>query len=119
MALVLQTGVCDLIGLGRAVVIEPTLPTKLLDPSVPDSEACSKGWTPRGVWITSWVPRVVGGSYFLKWFYWNMQRMGSGLDSKRDLNMASEVIRRTFSWLSEVVSFSSRLINRFERKHEQ
>lgn len=74
MATVLENDICDLIGLGRTVVVQPDLPKILLDPSIPDSEACSSGWEPRGTWIVSWVPKALGTGWFLRWYVYPLQR---------------------------------------------
>ncbi len=103
IATILENDIADLIGMGRTVVLEPDLPLKLTDPSIPDEEATSGGWSPQGTWLVRWVPPVLGTGWFLRWFYWNQQRMGYGLDPDSNLNMASEVVLRTLRWGYSIV----------------
>lgn len=106
IATILENDIADLIGMGRTVVLEPDLPRKLLDPSISDEEAASSGWSPQGTWVVSWVPRVLGTGWFLRWFYWNQQRMGYGYDPDPKLNMATEVVLRTLRWGLSLLSSS-------------
>lgn len=98
IATILENDIADLIGLGRTVVLEPSLPRKLMDPSIPDEEATSSGWSPQGTWVVRWVPPVLGTGWYLRWFYWNQQRVGHGYEPDSRLNMASEVVLRTVRW---------------------
>lgn len=74
IATILENDVADLIGMGRTVVLEPSLPRRITDPSIPDEEATSSGWSPQGTWVVSWVPPMLGTGWYLRWFYWNQQR---------------------------------------------
>ena len=83
MADAIDSGVCDLIGLGRAAVLEPSLPKDvLLNPEVPDDTALALPHMVRGQWMARWVPvKVVGAGLPIEFFYWNMRRLGAGLKS--------------------------------------
>jgi hypothetical protein len=83
MADAVASGVCDLVGLGRAAVIEPSLPKDvLLNPELPDDLAIALPHIVRGQWIASWIPvKVVGSCLAIQFFYWNMRRLGNGLKS--------------------------------------
>lgn len=95
MADVLDQGVCELIGLGRTVVINPTFPIDvLLDPKVPDNEAIAKDFRPRGLWIGAYTPKILFGSFPIQYFYMNMQRLGKGLHADNELDMLLQVIKR-------------------------
>ncbi|USW51770.1 Putative NADH:flavin oxidoreductase/NADH oxidase, aldolase-type TIM barrel [Septoria linicola] len=83
MADALDSGVCDLIGLGRSAVLEPELPRKiLLSPEYDDDRALGMSHQVRGQWFARMIPaKVIGGGLPIKFFYYNMQRLGSGLAS--------------------------------------
>lgn len=83
MADAVASGVCQLVGLGRAAVIEPSLPKDiLLNPAMADDAAFAQPHVVRGQWLVRWIPaKVVGGSLPLRYFYWNMRRLGNGLKS--------------------------------------
>lgn len=83
MADAIDSGVCDLLGLGRAAVLEPSLPKDvLLNPDVPDDTALALPHMVRGQWLARWVPvKVVGAGLPIEFFYWNMRRLGAGLKS--------------------------------------
>lgn len=81
MADAVQSGVCDLVGLGRTAVLEPSLPRDvLLNTDVPDELALGMPHQVRGLWLTNYVPaKVVGAGLGIQFFYWNMRRLGDGL----------------------------------------
>lgn len=83
MADAIDSGVCDMIGLGRAAVLEPELPRKtLLNPDFDDDHALGMSHMVRGLWFVKMIPaKVVGGSLPIEFFYYNMRRLGSGLMS--------------------------------------
>lgn len=83
MADAIDSGVCDMIGLGRAAVLEPELPRKtLLNPEFDDDHALGMSHMVRGQWFANMIPaKVVGGSLPIQFFYYNMRRLGSGLMS--------------------------------------
>jgi 2,4-dienoyl-CoA reductase-like NADH-dependent reductase (Old Yellow Enzyme family) len=83
MADAVDSGVCDLIGLGRAAVLEPELPRKvLLNPEVGDEAALGMSHVVRGQWFANLIPaKVIGGGLAIQFFYYNMRRLGRGLRS--------------------------------------
>lgn len=83
MADAIDSGVCDLIGLGRAAVLEPELPRKvLLNPEVSDDAALGMSHIVRGQWFIKMIPsKIIGGGLPLQFFYYNMRRLGNGLKS--------------------------------------
>lgn len=83
MADAIDSGVCDLIGLGRAAVLEPELPRKkLLNPEVGDDEALGMPHIVRGQWFGKLIPaKVIGRGLAISFFYYNMRRLGAGLKS--------------------------------------
>jgi 2,4-dienoyl-CoA reductase-like NADH-dependent reductase (Old Yellow Enzyme family) len=89
MADALDSGVCQLIGLGRAAVLEPELPRKvLLNPEYDDELALGMSHIVRGQWIMKWIPvRAVGSGLPIKFFYYNMRRLGQGLSSDPDASI--------------------------------
>lgn len=83
MADAIESGVCDLIGLGRAAVLEPELPRKtILNPEVDDDLALGMSHIVRGQWFAKLIPaEVIGGGMAIQFFYYNMRRLGQGLQS--------------------------------------
>ncbi|KAJ9611163.1 hypothetical protein H2200_004346 [Cladophialophora chaetospira] len=83
MADAVDSGLCDLVGLGRSAVLEPRLPKEiLLNPEIPDDEALAMSHQIRGLWLGNWIPaKVVGSGLGIQFFYWNMRRLASGLAS--------------------------------------
>ncbi len=83
MADAVESGLCDLIGLGRSAVLEPSLPKDIiLNPNIPDDEALAMSHQIRGLWLGNWIPaKVVGSGLGIQFFYWNMRRLASGLAS--------------------------------------
>ncbi|KAK4561815.1 hypothetical protein LTR86_004494 [Recurvomyces mirabilis] len=80
---------CDLIGLGRAAVLEPELPGKvLLNPSYDDEGALARSHQIRGQWFARMIPiKIVGGGLPIQFFYHNMRRLGRGLSSDPDISI--------------------------------
>lgn len=62
MADVVASETADLIGLGRPTAIEPDLPHRLLDPSIPDEQARAVQYEIRGtkIWRTLMPTRLIG-----------------------------------------------------------
>ena len=89
MADAISSGVCALIGLGRASVLEPDLPTTtLLNPAVADSAALATPHIVKGQWFSNLIPvKVVGGGLPIQFFYYNMRRLGNGLRSDPDASI--------------------------------
>ena len=83
MADAIESGVCELVGLGRAAVLEPELPRKmLLNPDYDDSLAFGMSHQVRGLWFGKLFPaKIIGGSFGIQFFYYNMRRLGQGLSS--------------------------------------
>ncbi|MCJ1406578.1 hypothetical protein MMC19_000644 [Ptychographa xylographoides] len=89
MADAIDSGVCQLIGLGRTAVLDPDIPkTILLNPSIPDEEALSQSHIVRGQWFANMIPvKVVGAGLAIQFFYYNMRRLGNGLKSSKDASI--------------------------------
>ena len=89
MADAIHSGVCALIGLGRASVLEPYLPIiTLLNPSVADSAAFATPHIVKGQWFSNMIPvKVVGGGMAIQFFYYNMRRLGNGLRCDPDASI--------------------------------
>ncbi|MCJ1395777.1 hypothetical protein MMC18_008663 [Xylographa bjoerkii] len=83
MADAIDSGVCQLIGLGRTAVLDPDIPRAvLLNPSVPDEAAFAQSHIVRGQWFANLIPvKVVGSGLAIQFFYYNMRRLGNGLKS--------------------------------------
>lgn len=83
MADAVDSGVCELVGLGRAAVLEPELPSKvLLNADYDDDLAFGISHQVRGLWFGKMFPaKTIGGSFGIQFFYYNMRRLGHGLSS--------------------------------------
>ncbi|KAI1613769.1 hypothetical protein EDD36DRAFT_451746 [Exophiala viscosa] len=83
MAIAVESGLCQLVGLGRSAVLEPSLPREIiLNPEIPDDEALAMSHQIRGLWFANLIPaKVVGSGLGIQFFYWNMRRLASGLAS--------------------------------------
>jgi 2,4-dienoyl-CoA reductase-like NADH-dependent reductase (Old Yellow Enzyme family) len=124
MADAIDSGVCDLIGLGRTAVLEPDLPKAvLLNPEVTDSNALAISHIIKGQWLARMIPiKVVGSSFTIQYFYHNMRRLGSGLTSDPDLSLPGllvvqvmDTMRRTFaSMVSSLMSAFQEIMRREE-----
>lgn len=65
MADAIEAGVCDMIGLGRAAVLQPELPRAvLLNKTIADDDAVAISHQVRGLWFAQWFPVKVVGSGF-------------------------------------------------------
>lgn len=89
MADAIDSGVCDLIGLGRAAVLEPELPRKvLLNSEVGDEEALGMSHIVKGQWFAKLIPaKVIGRGMAIQFFYYNMRRLGRGLRSDPNISI--------------------------------
>ena len=107
MADAIDSGVCQLIGLGRTAVLDPDIPRAvLLNPAVPDEAAFAQSHIVRGQWFANMVPvKVVGAGLAIQFFYYNMRRLGNGLKSSPNASIPFvifESVLETFrSGLSE------------------
>lgn len=83
MADAIESNACQLIGLGRTAVLEPSLPREtLLNPEVSDDQGLALPHIVRGLWFANLIPaKVVGSGLGIEFFYWNMRRLGRGLKS--------------------------------------
>lgn len=89
MADALDSSICALIGLGRASVLQPDLPAAvLLNAAIPDTSALATAHIVRGQWLARVVPvKVVGAGLAIRFFYYNMRRLGKGLPSDPDISV--------------------------------
>lgn len=120
MADAIHSGACDLIGLGRAAVLEPELPRKiLLNPEYDDEGSVAMSHELRGVWFANMIPvKVVGAGLPVQvrdhrrdaviwptvrrnvrltictgqFFYYNMRRLGDGLKSDPHISIPGVVL---------------------------
>lgn len=85
MADAVRSGVCDLVGPGRAAVLEPSIPRDiLLNSDLPDEIAVALPHIVRGQWLARWTPvKVVGSRLAIQFFHWNMRRLGMGRGATR------------------------------------
>jgi len=86
MADAVQSGACELVGIGRAAVLEPDIPKRLLlNDGVDDEHAFAKPHMVRGQWLSNMIPvKVVGSGLPVQLFYFNMKRLGRGLSPDPD-----------------------------------
>lgn len=89
MADAIDSGVCQMIGLGRAAVLDPGLPREIiLNRDIPDDEAFAQSHIVRGQWFVRMIPfKVVGRGLGLQFFYHNMRRLGRGLNSAPNISI--------------------------------
>ncbi|KAK3109771.1 hypothetical protein LTR53_016614 [Teratosphaeriaceae sp. CCFEE 6253] len=94
MADAIHSGTCDLVGLGRSAVLEPELPRAiLLNPEFDDEGALAKSHVVRGQWFSKLIPvKVIGGGLPIQFFYYNMRRLGKGLQSDPDISIPAMVM---------------------------
>ena len=106
MADAVDSGVCDLIGLGRTAVLEPSVPKDvLLNPDLTDDEALALPHQIRGLWLSKWIPaKVVGSGLGIQFFYWNMRRLGRGLLSDPYASVPWVVATNTVELIQGLVS---------------
>ncbi|KAA6414177.1 MAG: NADPH dehydrogenase [Lasallia pustulata] len=93
MADAIQSGACQLIGLGRTAVLDPDIPKSiLLNPSVSDDVAFAPSHIVKGRWFARLIPvKVTGSGLTIQFFYHNMRRLRNGLKSDRDVSIPSIV----------------------------
>lgn len=71
-----------MIGFGRAAVLEPDPPKKLLEERVTDDEALTMPHVVKGQWLVRWIlVKVVRSGLPIQFFYHNMRQLGAGLGS--------------------------------------
>ncbi|KAK4704748.1 hypothetical protein P7C70_g1462, partial [Phenoliferia sp. Uapishka_3] len=110
MADALESGACQLIGIGRPVVLEPEFPkATLFNPEIPDDQAFAVPFVPRGLWVAKLSPvKIVGAGLRGKLYYYNMRRLAHGLDPDRlasipfiIFNGVVELLKETFSGVGQ------------------
>jgi 2,4-dienoyl-CoA reductase-like NADH-dependent reductase (Old Yellow Enzyme family) len=111
MADAIDSGVCDMIGLGRSAVLEPELPKKtLLNPAYDDDHALGMSHQIRGLWFARWIPaKVIGGGLPIQFFYYNMRRLGRGLTTDTNVSLPWVFFARIWGW------WTSRCSGMFQR----
>ncbi|SLM37238.1 nadph dehydrogenase [Lasallia pustulata] len=111
MADAIQSGACQLIGLGRTAVLDPDISKSiLLNPSVPDDVAFAPSHIVKGQWFAKLIPvKVIGSCLAIQFFYHNMRRLGNGLKSDRDVSIPSIVFHGI------VETFQTGLLQAMER----
>lgn len=89
MADAVESSDTDLVGLGRAAVVEPSLSaTIILNSEVLDSEAFARLLEIKGLWLANIMPtRAVGQGLPIQFFYYNMKRLGAGLSSDPNVSL--------------------------------
>jgi len=115
MADAIESGVCDLIGLGRASgksylvldtsrwknvgltsfqVLQPELPKEIiLNSAIPDDDALAVSHRLKGLWISKWFPvKVIGASFGIQYFYYNMRRLGHGFNSDLHISIPNVLL---------------------------
>lgn len=108
MSQALDSGVCEMIGLGRTVVICPTLPRDvLLNETISDEDASATPFKPQGLWIEKYIPKILFGSLPIQFFYMNMQRLGKGLEADNELDVLKESLVQQ---CHAIASHSARLL---------
>ncbi|KAK5118581.1 hypothetical protein LTR85_008046 [Meristemomyces frigidus] len=101
MADAVDSGVCQLIGLGRSAVLEPELPREIiLNRDIADDDAFARSHIVRGQWFANLIPvKVVGSSLGIQFFYHNMRRLGKGLASDPDMSIPKVILVDTLETL--------------------
>jgi len=94
MADAILSNACDLIGLGRAAILEPDIPRRLLlNSNVTDDEALAMPHKVRGQWFSDMIPvKVVGSGLPIQFWYFNMQRLGRGLKADPNKSIPGMVV---------------------------
>ncbi|KAL8280781.1 hypothetical protein RQP46_006785 [Phenoliferia psychrophenolica] len=89
MADAIESGTCQLLGIGRPAVLEPDFPKAVLfNPSIPDSKAFAIPFLVKGLWFAHLMPaKVVGAGLPISFYYHQMQRLGLGLQSDPSLSI--------------------------------
>lgn len=111
MADAVDSGITDLIGLGRAAVLEPDIPKRLLlEETVQDDEALAMLHIVKGQWFANLIPvKVVGSGLAVQFFYHNMKRLGQGIGSDPDVSIPHIV------WHNVVETVKSGLLDTVQR----
>jgi hypothetical protein len=121
MADAIESGVCDMIGLGRASVLQPELPKDiLLNPAIADDDALAVSHIVKGLWFANWFPIKVVGAGFgvsgqgleavldrhailtcpqIQYFYYNMRRMGKGYQPNLNISVLGVVVANVWESL--------------------
>lgn len=113
MADAVDSGVCQLVGLGRAAVLEPELPRKLLlNTDYDDDLAFGISHQIRGLWFGKMFPaKIIGGSFGIQFFYYNMRRLGHGMSSDPNASVPWVVAMSIWETLSSgVVRTTQRIL---------
>ena len=85
----LESGACDMIGLGRSLAINPEFPNQLLSGSNIQSEVVPL--TTGSKMLDQLVPLEI------TWYTEQLHRMGKGLDPKPDLGAKTSIVHTLFS----------------------
>ncbi|TID21854.1 nadh:flavin oxidoreductase nadh oxidase [Venturia nashicola] len=111
MADAIESGACQLIGLGRTAVLEPELPAAtLLNPDIPDDKAFGIPHMVKGQWIVPWMPaKIIGAGLGIRFFYHNMRRLGNGLKTDPGISIPK------IMWLSTLETFTSGILKLAQR----
>ena len=106
MADAIESGVCQLVGLGRTAVLEPSLPKDMiLNRAIGDDESLALVHEMKGMWFVRAVPvKVVGRGLGIQFFYWNMRRLGNGLKSDPYASVPWVVLSNTLEMLQGATS---------------
>lgn len=106
MADAVESGVCDMVGLGRASVLQPELPKEiLLNEKIPDEEALAVSHQINGLWFANWFPiKAVGSGFGIQYFYYNMRRLGKGLGSDLEIGVPGVLLATVMETLKAGIS---------------
>lgn len=113
MADAIESGACQLIGLGRTAVLEPSLPKEIiLNPEISDDHGLAMPHMVRGMWFANLIPaKVVGSGLGIEFFYWNMRRLGRGLKSDPQASVpyivCFNIVEKVHSLLSGVTEIAT------------
>ena len=115
MANVTDSGVCDLIGFGRAAVLEPLIPTEvILNEDVPDDIAVALPHILRGLWLARLIPvKVVGSGLVIELFYWNMRHLRNGMKSDPYARIPCVVLANTWGMTGNRTSSTAEMARRY------
>ena len=113
MADAISSGVCDLIGLGRTVVLQPDLPASvLLNPDILDEQAIAQPHIIQGQWVQSLIPaKIIGGGLGIQFFYYNMRRLGNNLKADPNITIPQSIVKGLIeTWRSGLARVGERLL---------
>ncbi|KAK4542728.1 hypothetical protein LTR36_006300 [Oleoguttula mirabilis] len=101
MADAIESGLCQLIGLGRSAVLEPESPREIiLNREIADDDAFARSHIVRGQWLAKLMPlQILGSSLSIQFFYHNMRRLGKGLASDPDMSIPKVILMDTLETL--------------------